>query len=82
MLDLKTANCGAFLVQFFAVHLVALHAKSSAYERIEQTAAKQGDWKLYVVAFCVELMLHSGISQTNNKHEIIQSHYKFLQLSQ
>jgi len=32
----KMANCGAFLVQFLAVQLVALHAKSSAYERIEQ----------------------------------------------
>jgi len=49
------ANSGAFLVQFFAVQLVALHAKSSAYERIEQKAAKQGYWKLYIVAFCVEL---------------------------
>jgi len=55
ILDLKVANCGAFLVQFFAVQLVALHAESSAYERIEQKAAKQGCWKLYIVAFCVEL---------------------------
>jgi len=39
----------------FAVQLVVLHAKSSAYERIEQKAAKQGYWKLYTVAFCVEL---------------------------
>ena len=53
--DLRVANCGAFLVQFFAVQLVALHAESSAYERIQQKAAKQGYWKLYVVAFCVEL---------------------------
>jgi len=49
ILDLKIANCGAFLVQFFAVQLVALHAKSSAYERIEQKAAKQGYWKLYTL---------------------------------
>jgi len=46
ILDLKMAICGAYLVQFFAVQLVALHAKSSAYERIEQKAAKQGYWKL------------------------------------
>ena len=46
ILDLKIVNCGAFLVHFFAVQLVALHAKSSAYERIEQKAAKQGYWKL------------------------------------
>jgi len=51
ILYLKMANCGAFLVQFIAVQLVALHAKSSAYERIEQKAAKQGYWKLYIVAF-------------------------------
>jgi len=51
ILDLKMANCGAFLVQFIAVQLVALHALSSAYERIEQKAAKQGYWKLYIVAF-------------------------------
>ena len=49
------SQSGEFLVQFFAVQLVALHAESSAYERIEQKAAKQSYWKLYVVAFCVEL---------------------------
>jgi len=48
-LDLKIANCGAFLVQFFAVQLVALHAKSSANECIQQKAAKQGYLKLYIV---------------------------------
>ena len=52
ILDLKMANCGAFLMQFFAVQLVALHAKSSAYERIEQKAAKQGYWKLYIGILC------------------------------
>ena len=63
------ANCGAFLVQFFAVQLVALHAKSSAYERIslEQKAAKQGYCKLYMVAFCMELNV--TFLNKPNKHE-------------
>jgi len=42
----------------FAVQLVALYAKSSAYERIEQTAGKQLLLEtIYIglVAFCVEL---------------------------
>jgi len=73
ILDLKMANCGAFLVQLFAVQLVALHAKSSAYERIEQKVAKQGYWKLYIVAFCVELNV--TFLNKPNKHEKIQSHY-------
>jgi len=75
ILDLKMANCGAFLVHFFAVQLVALHAKSSAYERIEQKAAKQGYcyWKLYIVAFCVELNV--TFLNKPNKNEKIQSHY-------
>jgi len=67
------AICGAYLVQFFAVQLVALHAKSSAYERIEQKAAKQGYWKLYIVTFCVELSV--TFLNKPNKHEKIQSHY-------
>jgi len=60
---------------FFAVQLVALHAKSSAYERIEQKAAKQGYcyWKLYIVAFCVELNV--TFLNKPNKNEKIQSHY-------
>jgi len=73
ILDLKMAICGACLVQFFAVQLVALHAKSSACERIEQKAAKQGYWKLYIVAFCVELNV--TFLNKPNKHEKIQSHY-------
>ena len=53
----------------FAVQLVALRAKSSAYECIEQKAAKQGYWKLYrpIVAFCVELNV--TFLNKPNKHE-------------
>jgi len=79
ILDLKIANCGAFLVQFFAVQLVALHAKSSAYERIEQKAAKQGYWKLYIVAFCVELNV--TFLNKPNKHKKIQSRSSTVPLS-
>jgi len=70
------ANCGAFLVQFFAVQLVALHAKSSAYERIEQKRQKnKGYWKLYrlIVALCVEFNV--TFLNKPNKREKIQSHY-------
>ena len=61
---------------FFAVQLVALHAIDSAYERIEQKAAKKGYWKLYIVAFCVEL----NVTFLNklNKHKKIQSHYNWV----
>jgi len=66
---------GAFLVQFFAVQLVALHAESSAYERIQQKAAKQGCWKLHIVAFCVELNV-TFLNKPNMKKSVT------LQLSQ
>jgi len=51
----QNSELWCILGAIFAVQLVALHAKSSAYERIEQKEAKQGYWKLYTVAFCVEL---------------------------
>ena len=59
----QNSELWCILDAIFAVQLVALRAKSSAYECIEQKAAKQGYWKLYtcvcmyicIVAFCVEL---------------------------
>ena len=66
---------------FFAVQLVALHAKSNAYERIELKAAKQGYWKLYrpIVAFCVELNV--TFLNKPNKREKIQSYYNWVSKS-
>jgi len=63
----QNSELRCILGAIFAVQLVALHAKSSAYERIEQKAAKQGYWKLYKVAFCVELNV--TLLKKPNKHE-------------
>jgi len=78
ILDLKMANCGHSWCNFLQFSWLLYTQKNSAYERIDQKAAKQGYWKLYrpIVAFCVELNV--TFLNKPNKHEKIQSHYNWV----